>query len=239
MTPTVEVIAMHGWASDARCWNAWRAATDERGWHWECGERGYGEFAPHEPRWKGSGPATGRRLVIGHSLGPHLVPPGIWPGADGVVLLASFARFIPTGREGRRGRAALSGMARRLDRETSARVMLADFLAKAAAPQPVELMPAGPAEGPLREVNRVRLREDLDRLERCAGLPDGFPGEVRVLIVEAGEDHIVEPEMRAALRAALPGADVITLSGVGHALLAGDVIGRVVEWVEAWRKSQM
>jgi hypothetical protein len=31
----------------------------------------------------------------------------------------------------------------------------------------------------------------------------------------------------------LPAAEVITLPGVGHALLTGDVIGRVVEWVEA------
>jgi hypothetical protein len=36
----------------------------------------------------------------------------------------------------------------------------------------------------------------------------------------------------------LPGADLIAFPGVGHALLAGDVIGRVVEWIEAWRAGE-
>jgi alpha-beta hydrolase superfamily lysophospholipase len=56
-----------------------------------------------------------------------------------------------------------------------------------------------------------------------------------VLIVEAEADRIVEPEARRMLREALPEADVITLPGIGHALLSDDVIDRVVEWVEAHR----
>jgi pimeloyl-[acyl-carrier protein] methyl ester esterase len=90
-------------------------------------------------------------------------------------------------------------------------------------------------DGSLSEDNRLRLREDLDLLARCDGLPSGFPRGARVLIVEAEEDRIVEPEARALLREALPEADVITLPGVGHALLSGDVIHRVVECVEAQR----
>jgi pimeloyl-[acyl-carrier protein] methyl ester esterase len=38
------VVAMHGWASDARCWKSWIEVAAELGWHWQCGERGYGEF---------------------------------------------------------------------------------------------------------------------------------------------------------------------------------------------------
>ena len=34
------------------------------------------------------------------------------------------------------------------------------------------------------------------------------------------------------LREALPDADVITLPGVGHALLSSEVIARMVEWAE-------
>jgi hypothetical protein len=40
------------------------------------------------------------------------------------------------------------------------------------------------------------------------------------------------------LREELPDAEVIALPGIGHALLAGDVIARVVEWVEKWRRSR-
>jgi pimeloyl-[acyl-carrier protein] methyl ester esterase len=164
-----------------------------------------------------------------------MVPAKVLARADTVVLLASFAAFVPPGREGRRTRAALAGMAASLEDEVRARAMLEAFTKKVAAPQSSHLLPPGPLDGELDEANRARLREDLDLLGRCDGMPAGFPRQARVLIVEAEEDRIVEPEARGMLREALPDADVITLPGVGHALLGGDVVGRVVEWVEAWR----
>jgi len=227
----LHVVAMHGWAGDARCWEPWRAATEPCGWRWSGGERGYGEFTPQEARWSHEASTAGHRVVIGHSLGPHLVPPEALSQARAVVLLASFAGFVPPGREGRRARAALAGMAASLADEAQARRMLKNFMAKVAEPQSPDLLPPGPVDGPLDEANLARLREDLDLLARCDSLPEGFPNGARVLIVEAEEDRIVEPEARALLRAALPQADVIKLPGVGHALLAADVIGRVVEWV--------
>lgn len=163
------------------------------------------------------------------------MPPVVLDAADAVVLLAGFAAFVPPGRAGRRTRAALAGMAASLDDEKRARTMLENFMRNVADPQSPELLPPGPVDGPLDETNRARLHEDLDLLGRCAGLPDGFPRAARMLIVEAEADRIVEPEARALLRAALPQADVITLPGVGHALLEGDVMTRVVEWVETWR----
>ena len=224
---------MHGWASDARCWESWRPVTEPLGWRWETGERGYGKLAPRVPAWNVKAAPAARRLVVGHSLGPHLLAPEVLSQADVVVFLTSFAAFVPPGRAGRRSRAALAGMAAALAEEAPARVMLTNFLVNAAAPQPADLLPPGPVDGPLDAMNRERLRGDLAILERCTGLPEGFPCNARVLIVEAEEDRIVEAEARALLRAALPQADVITLPGVGHALLAGDVIDRVVEWVEA------
>ncbi len=232
---TIEVIAMHGWAGDARCWEPWKRATKASGWQWETGERGYGEFVPRSPQWsKGTGAGT-QRVVLGHSLGPHLLPPETLRDADAIVLLASFATFVPPGPEGRRARAALSGMAASLGEEGRARTMLTNFMMKVAEPQSSDRLPPGPLDGALDETNLARLRADLDLLSRCNGLPDEFPSGARVLIVEAEEDRIVEPAARALLRKALPEAEVIALPGVGHALLAGDVIGRVVAWVEAKR----
>lgn len=174
-------------------------------------------------------------MVIGRSLGPHMVPADVLERAAIVVLLASFATFVPPGREGRLTRAALAGMAACLNDERRARAMLENFTRKVAEPQSSDLLPSGPLDGPLNEANRARLRADLDLLSECKGLPTGFPSGARVLIVEAGEDRIVDPEARAMLHGALPKADVIKLPGVGHGLLAGDVVERVVEWVEAWR----
>lgn len=232
--PPLQVIAMHGWGRDARSWDPWRHATEPLGWIWQTGERGYGLLAPSVPAWPE--PAAGtQRLVIGRSLGPHMVPAEVLAQADTVVLLASFATFVPPGREGRRTRAALAGMAACLEDEMRARAMLETFTARVAEPQSPDLLPPGPLDGELNEANRARLREDLNLLGRTSGLPSGFPRSARVLIVEAEEDRIVEPGARKILREALPNADVITLPGVGHALLAGDVIGRVVVWVEAWR----
>ena len=231
---SLEVIAMHGWGRDARTWEPWQRATASLGWRWQTGERGYGRFSPRVPEWS-EHPSGTRRLVIGRSLGPHMVPADVFRKADTVVLLASFETFVPPGREGRRTRAALAGMAACLEDETRARAMLEVFTARVAEPQSPDLLPPGPLDGSLSEDNRSRLREDLDLLARCDGLPSGFPRGARVLIVEAEEDRIVEPEARKMLREALPEADVITLPGVGHALLAGDVIDRVVEWVEAHR----
>jgi len=230
----LQVIAMHGWGRDARTWEPWQRATASLGWRWQTGERGYGRFSPRVPEWP-EHTSGARRLVIGRSLGPHMVPADVFRKADTVVLLVSFAAFVPPGREGRRTRAALAGMAACLEDETRARAMLEVFTARVAEPQSPDLLPPGPLDGSLSEDNRSRLREDLDLLARCDGLPTGFPRGARVLIVEGEEDRIVEPEARRMLREALPEADVITLPGVGHALLAGEVIDRVVEWVEARR----
>lgn len=227
----LQVIAMHGWGRDARSWDPWRLATERLGWCWQTGERGYGRLPPRALAWP-EAVAGSRHLVIGRSLGPHMVPAEVLAKADTVVLLASFATFVPPGREGRRTRAALAGMAASLDDEFRARAMLENFTVRVTEPQSPDLLPPGPLDGELNEVNRARLREDLDLLGKTNGLPAGFPRSARVLIVEAEEDCIVEPETRRMLREALPDADVITLPGVGHALLAGDVIQRVVEWVE-------
>jgi len=233
----LDVLAMHGWGRDARTWDDWTNATQPLGWQWQTGERGYGDLPPRVPGWPD--PSNGaRRLVMGRSLGPHLVPAEVLRKADAVVLMASFAQFVPPGRPGRRVRAALAGMAACLEDEAKARTMLRNFLLKVASPQSAELLRAGPADGPLDGNNRARLRKDLALLECCSGLPDGFPRDAKVLIVEAGQDQIVEPEARAMLRAALPGADVISLPDAGHALLAGNVIERVVDWVESWRSEE-
>jgi pimeloyl-[acyl-carrier protein] methyl ester esterase len=168
------------------------------------------------------------RVVIGHSLGPHLLSGDVWRTVNVVILLASFGTFVPPDKSGRRARAALDGMAAQLGNQEHATSMLEKFLANAAAPEPVGLMPPSPLDGPL---NLSRLVSDLEILRRCHGLPDGFPSSARVLIVEAGEDRIVAPETQAMLREQLPAAEVIRLPGAGHALLRTDVVSQATRWI--------
>lgn len=231
--PTPRVIAMHGWAGDSRQWQPLAAAFAERGWDWRSGERGYGAPPPRAPRWEGEG----RKVVIAHSLGPHLLPAEVWAAADAVVLLASFGRFVPPGAAGRRLRAALEGMAAALEERDAARAMLRRFLREAVAPDPIEALVTGPEEGPLEPPQLERLRADLELLERTEGLPEGFPGGVPVLIVEAGEDRIVAPEARALLREALPEATHLLLPGAGHALLTAPLLEPLLAWLATGRLS--
>lgn len=221
------LIAVHGWAGDSRAWQPWADLAAARGWRFSTAERGYGALAPHAPSWD---PQAEQRVVIGHSLGPHLLPGPLWEQATAAVLLASFAGFVPAGPAGRRTRAALQAMDQRLQ-AGDAVAMLREFFVEAAAPQPPSALPAGPLEQGLSSDGQERLLADLRRLGRTADLPPGFPRQIPQLIVEAADDRIVHPASRAALRHALPAATVWTLEPAGHCLLEPALPERVLSWI--------
>jgi pimeloyl-[acyl-carrier protein] methyl ester esterase len=227
------VIAMHGWSGEASHWNPWCDAFACRGWRWQSGERGYGAARALTPRWQDGG----RRVVIAHSMGPHLLPAAVLADADAVVLLASFGRFVPPGAPGRRLRSALQQMAHQLATPDDARVMLHSFLREAAAPESAELLPPGPADGPLGTLQRQRLRHDLELLGRTSGLPEGFPDGIPVLVVEAAQDRIVVPEARQLLRRDLETRRHplrwLTLEGAGHCLLQPGLVEEVMGWLQS------
>jgi len=229
-----QVIAMHGWAGDSRQWQPLASQLEARGWRWCGGERGYGDHPPEPPRWR---EGAGRKVVIAHSLGPHLLPAEVWAAAGAVVLLASFGRFLPLGAAGRRLRTALAGMEAALADTASARAMLRSFLSEAAAPEPLSALSSGPANGPLGPLQLERLRADLALLEQTEGLPAGFPDRVPVLLVEAGEDRIVAPEARALLRQALPRATHLPLPDAGHALLSAPLLEPLLAWLDTGRSA--
>jgi pimeloyl-[acyl-carrier protein] methyl ester esterase len=178
-------------------------------------------------------------VVLAHSLGPHLLAPQLLAAAEAVVLLASFGRFVPPGRAGRRLRTGLAGMAAALadgpDEATAAaraQAMLAAFLARVATPDPIALMPPGLGDAPVGPLGRARLRDDLARLAACEGLPVGWPQHAPVLLVEAGADAIVEPGAQSLLRASLGDAEIRRFPEAGHAFLRAPVIPLVLEWLE-------
>lgn len=224
------LLAMHGWAGDSRNWALFAAAAAERTWRLQAVERGYGGLPRCQPSW----PHGGRRVLIAHSLGMHLLPQAVLAAAEMVVLLASFGRFVPEGASGRRLRTALAGMRAALqDSPEQACTMLDNFLGQATAPAPLEALPSTILDQPLEPQALAQLLADLALLEATSGLPEAFPDQVPCLIVEAGADRIVAPEASAALRQALPHADHLLLQGAGHALVATPVVPMVMGWIES------
>jgi pimeloyl-[acyl-carrier protein] methyl ester esterase len=224
----MQLIAMHGWAGDAQGWEPFQSAWSARGWAWQCGDRGYGGQAPRPVLWQSN---HGMKLVIAHSLGPHLLPAAVLAQADAVVLLASFGAFVPGGASGRRLRSAMAAMAQQLT-GAEASTMLQTFMERAAAPQSTSLLPPGITSAPLDASGRKRLGKDLTLLAATTGLPPGFPVQARVLIVEGGEDQIVNPQARQQLRSLLPAADTLVLAGVGHCLISPALVPTVCGWIE-------
>jgi 8-amino-7-oxononanoate synthase len=236
--PPVQLIAMHGWAGDGGHWQAWQPAATSRGWGLQLGERGYGQRPALMPPW----PRHGRKGLICHSMGVHLVPPEVLAASEAVVLLASFGRFVPPGAEGRPLRIALAGMAAELqesgDELTSslrAQQLLQRFLSKVLGPGALAAgltVPPGPADQPIGPAGRDRLRCDLELLGRLTALPASFPRQVPVLLLEATDDPIVHPAARERLRQELPQARVKLLAGSGHAMADPALIPLVLDWLQ-------
>ena len=227
--PPIQLIAMHGWAGDGGHWQAWQPAATSRGWGLQLGERGYGQRPAVLPPWR----LHGRKGLICHSLGVHLVPPEVLAASEAVVLLASFGCFVPPGAAGRPLRIALAGMAAELQESGDeltdslrAQQLLQRFLRKVLGPG------AGPADQPIGAAGRDRLRCDLELLGRLTALPASFPRQVPVLLLEAADDPIVHPAARDRLRQELPQAQVKLLSGLGHAMADPALIPLVFDWLQ-------
>ncbi len=233
-----QVIAMHGWSGDSHSWVSWIRHFNHHHWSWQSGERGYGKRQEHMPFWQDDQEPTEqqRRVVIAHSLGPHLLPDAVLAHATDVVLLASFSRFVPQGAKGRALKTGLKGMRRCLGSDAEAK-MLTNFLSRAAAPSPADGLPRGPIHEGLSHEGRQRLTDDLDQLIASAALPPGLQASSRVLVVEAEQDAIVVPAARQELRDAIQTrlqhpAEHWLMPGSGHALLVPDLLMRIQRWLD-------
>ena len=227
----MQVLAMHGWAGHAGAWSHWRKRFEDGGARWSSGDRGYGGDEAVAPAWS---PGTGRKLLIAHSLGLHLLPAAVLGEADAVVLLGSFSAFVPSGRTGRAVAAALQGMQAALgtDQELT---MLERFLEKAASPLALSALPPNPLLQGLTSLGRQRLQRDLEHLRQCRTLPSGWPGAVPVLVVQGQRDAVVHTASAQQLIDELGNQPLTLHCGPdwGHALLTPPVLSVVQQWLGA------
>lgn len=224
---TLQILAMHGWGSSPAYWQPWAEAWQPRRWPLLCGDRGYGRQEPAMPEWE----PGGRRVLLANSTGIHFLPADVLAAAEAVVLLASFGRFVPKGIGGAVLRMEIATMDEYL-RNNGVAPLFARFRVRVAAPHPVEALPEGLDPEAVSAAGVKRLRNDLSLLGRLDGLPEAFPQDVPVLIVEAMADRVVHPVARAELVRSLPAADHLKLEGCGHGLLDPQLMPRVIAWLD-------
>ena len=225
-----QVLAMHGWAGHAGQWHHWQNTFGSLGWTWLAGERGYTHGPTRMPNWSNT---DGQRMVIAHSLGLHLLPAPVLQQATAVVLLGCFAEFVPKGRAGRAVATGLRGMDSTLGTSLEA-AMLGPFFENAAAPLPGSALPASPPVRGLSSDGRNRLQADLGLLATCRTLPQGWPTQADVLVVQGEQDAVVPPSSCRGLLDALD-RQPHTLHrdpSWGHALITPAVLSVVIGWIE-------
>ncbi len=232
-----QVIAMHGWSGDSNSWHKWSNQFKTNKWVWESAERGYGEIPSFTPQWNKESldDINSRRVVIAHSLGLHLINCEVLAKATDLVLLGSFSRFIPSGRESRHVKLALQGMQNCFG-TIREKKMFQTFLAKACYPEPISAIPSGPLTRGLSVEGRKKLKGDFEILIRTNQLPKGLMAQSRVLVVYGQEDSIVAHDTRDCLIEDLknhldnpPTNWVIPRSG--HLLLTAKLISKVQNWL--------
>ena len=232
-----QIIAMHGWGGDSNNWQMWASQFQKDKWLWQSVERGYGELTPFNPNWKNSNinDSQQRRVVIAHSLGPHLLARRVLERATDIVFLSSFSRFIPNKESNRSLKTALKGMQNHIGTEKE-KSMWNNFLKKACYPESIKNIQAGPITKGLSTKGRKKLKIDLQLLIDTNDLPKGISSKSRVLVVQGKEDSIVVPASRSCLIETLKNhlhcpPTCWELPGAGHLLLMPGLIKQVQTWL--------
>jgi len=194
-----EIIAMHGWAGDSNQWSNWEKIFKYYDWEWQTAERGYKAIIPHTPKWiHNSNQVKLKRVAICHSLGSHLIDKKVLYSATHVVLINSFSRFIPSGRENRPIKLALNRMMDAINTPNEAS-MLSKFHVKAHKPNHIDADSIESNLINISDLGRVTLKKDLKLLIDSDSLPIGLNTLANVLIVNSEADNILANQTKAKL----------------------------------------
>ena len=194
-----EIIAMHGWAGDSHQWANWKKIFKSCDWEWQTSERGYKEISPHIPKWNhNSNQFELKRVAICHSLGSHLIDNKVLHSATHVVLINSFSRFIPTGKENRSIKLALNRMMHAIN-SPNEETMLKKFQIKAYKPNCIDVKSSKSNLLHMSDSGRLRLKNDLKLLINSDSLPIGLNNSAKVLIVNSEQDYILANQTKGKL----------------------------------------
>ena len=232
-----EIIAMHGWAGDSRQWSYWIDLFKCCGWEWQTVERGYKDINPNTPRWNNAkNKIELKRVAICHSLGSHLIDKKILFSATHVVLINSFSRFIPSGKEKRSITMALNTMMNAINTPNE-QPMLRKFHIKANKPNDIHLESTESKVLHISDSGRLKLKNDLQLLINSDSLPTGLNTEAKVLVINSEKDQILANEAKEKLVEDLINflqtrPTIINLQEEGHAISKTKNIKKIKHWLE-------
>ncbi len=232
-----EIIAMHGWAGDSHQWADWEMIFKSCDWEWQTAERGYKDISPHTPKWNNnSNQVELKRVAICHSLGSHLIDKQVLESATHVVLINSFSRFIPIGKENRPVKLALNKMINSINTPNEA-TMLRKFHIKAHKPNDISIESVESNLLHISDSGRMRLKNDLELLINSDSLPIGINSYAKVLIVNSEKDYILADQTKAKLAEDLINyleapPKTIHLQEEGHFITKIKNIKKIKHWLE-------
>ncbi len=232
-----EIIAMHGWAGDSTQWSNWIELFKCCNWKWQTAERGYKDISPFTPRWNNNlNQVELKRVAICHSLGSNLIDKEVLYSATHVVLINSFSRFIPTGKENRPIKLALNRMMHAINSPNEA-TMLKKFQIKAYKPNCIDVKSSKSNLLHMSDSGRLRLKNDLKLLMNSNSLPIGLNNSAKVLIVNSQQDYILANQTKEKLVEDLNNhletlPKRINLQDEGHSITKMKNIKKVKHWLE-------
>jgi len=232
-----EIIAMHGWAGDSHQWLNWEKIFKSCDWEWQTSERGYKDISPHTPKWNhNSNQFELKRVAICHSLGSHLIDKEVLYSATHVVLINSFSRFIPSGKENRPIKLALNKMMNTINTPNEA-AMLKKFHIKAYKPNHIDIKSSESNLLQISDSGRLRLKNDLILLMNSDSLPIGLNTYSKVLIINSEQDHILANQTKVNLVDDLinhleAAPKIINLQDEGHSITKIKNIKKIKHWLE-------
>ena len=232
-----EIIAIHGWAGDNNQWSNWIDCFQDCNWKWQAAERGYRDINPYTPKWdNNSNQKSLKRVAICHSLGAHLIDKKVLLAATHVVLINSFSRFIPSGKEHRSVKLALKRMMSAIG-TSNERSMLRKFHRKAHKPQDIDWELCESYLLHLSDSGRLRLKQDLNLLINSDSLPTGLNTDAKVLIINSEKDHILANETKNRLAKDLIAylkaqPTRINIQDEGHSISKIKNITKIKHWLE-------
>ncbi len=228
---------MHGWAGDSHQWSKWEKLFKSCDWEWQTCERGYKDISPHTPKWNEyANQIELKRVAICHSLGSHLIDKQVLNSATHVVLINSFSRFIPSGKENRSIKLALNRMMNAINTPNEA-AMLKKFHIKAYKPNYVDIKSSESNLLHTSDLGGLRLKNDLKLLITSASLPIGLSTYSKVLIINSEQDYILANQTKKKLAQDLINhletmPKIINLQDEGHSITKIKNIKKIKHWLE-------